>query len=883
VSILITDTASSPERIAANELIKTLKEIYPDVGFSLNTSGSGRVIRIGTPSSSPDLLKHVDAAKLKGPESYLVTTAVIDGKKTGIILGADPLGVMYGVYGLLEKLGCGFFISFDAIARPSETGFCFDAWDITNHPLFEDRLVFPWHNFLSGPTGWDLKDWKKYIEQAQKGGFNTLKVHAYGNNPMFSFSFKGMNKPVGYLASSDKGRDWATTHVNDARRMIGGFLFDDSVFACEAAKVPDNKRVESVQSMMRKAFEYAAQRGVKVNFGLDFDLRSCNPQDIIKSMDESDRFRVDYKGIGWMDEAPGEVWLVRPDTSDGYAYYKAQANALLSAYPAIDTVTLWRRNDGSLWTALTFEQMPAEWQAEYKAYVETHPAAAELKQSVAAFGMAKVIKAWRKALDEMGQQNVKLAMGSWNASWIPGAVEFFPEEIKFVALTLGSEMTGKRMIPIFWAHHDDVTYIGAPHKPTGNLAGALNGPGVGGCGVLHWLTHPLDIYLTSIARQLWKNSSEEGKLETISGWMAERCFAPENKEVMGAYLTSWIKTMPNFSRETGDLFIEKCHIDKNIGDLEGFSKKRDARLAILKKADLSVMTDQQKKQYQFFVDYEQFISDIVHTHARYEEAREKIKAGNIDEARKLILACDPQKVVEEYAQAIRRVGPTRGQEGLVFSMNLRWIPVFTRLRQQLGLEPVRYNFGPTAHETLAQAPGYLTYYIGPDKTLWQTLGNAETGTEVFAIQNVAAGENTDGTIAEICGNGIQRAGPLTITLSPIPRKYKNKVLDKAVFGEESIPAGEYKLSLMMAEPDASSVGDRVMKVIVSSRKKGEKATGSGKETELGEIDILKLAGSRNKVLVVEYPVTLESNGTLDVTLVPTKGKALICGAVLSPR
>ena len=116
VSILITDTASSPERIAANELIKTLKEIYPDVGFSLNTSGSGRVIRIGTPSSSPDLLKHVDAAKLKGPESYLVTTAVIDGKKTGIILGADPLGVMYGVYGLLEKLGCGFFISFDAIA-----------------------------------------------------------------------------------------------------------------------------------------------------------------------------------------------------------------------------------------------------------------------------------------------------------------------------------------------------------------------------------------------------------------------------------------------------------------------------------------------------------------------------------------------------------------------------------------------------------------------------------------------------------------------------------------------------------------------------------------------------------------------------------------------
>ena len=64
------------------------------------------------------------------------------------------------------------------------------------------------------------------LRQSQKMGYNAIMVHAYGNNPMVSFTFNGKTKPVGYLSTTVKGRDWSTMHVNDVRRLWGGQVFD---------------------------------------------------------------------------------------------------------------------------------------------------------------------------------------------------------------------------------------------------------------------------------------------------------------------------------------------------------------------------------------------------------------------------------------------------------------------------------------------------------------------------------------------------------------------------------------------------------------------------------------------------------------------------------
>lgn len=289
VSISAPPNASSPETIAAAELAEQLGALYPDVQFVLGGARGDAAIRLGTPESDPELAARVGPEALNGAESYVVTTVEIDGRRTGVVLGYDPSGVMYGVYGLLERLGAGFFLSLDTAAAPRPGAFDFTEWDLANHPLTPVRIVFNWHNFLSGCTTWDLKDWKSWIRQSQKSGFNTIMVHAYGNNPMFTFDFNGLEKPVGYLATTRQGRDWSVNHVNDVRHMHGGILFDEPVFGSEAAKVPDGELVEAKQTMMRQAFEYARQRGVKVNFSLDFDVSSTNPPEMIMSLDPADR------------------------------------------------------------------------------------------------------------------------------------------------------------------------------------------------------------------------------------------------------------------------------------------------------------------------------------------------------------------------------------------------------------------------------------------------------------------------------------------------------------------------------------------------------------------------------------------------------------------
>jgi len=415
VEILIPSKASSPENVAAAELAGYLKKLYPDTEFTVagkTAAKAGMAIRLGTPDSTPDLLKYIGERKLQGPESYVVTKATIDGRETGIILGADPAGVMYGVYGLLERLGCGFFLSFDTVPKPLNEAFGFDKWDMANHPLTPIRMVFNWHNFLTGCTTWDLDHWKEWIAQSQKSGFNTVMVHAYGNNPMFSFAFNGKTKDVGYVASTRHGRDWGINHINDIRRGHGGFLFNDAVFGSEAAKVPYDQRVQAKQAMMRKAFEYAEERGVKINFALDVDTEGANPQDVIKTLAEEDRFKI------------SEMWVARPDTPSGYQYYKAQAKALFDAYPQITTLTLWRRKGpglGSVWPLIKVSEMPESWQAEYNAHLAANPKAAKVDLSVFNFAIAKVFKAWRTALNELGLEGISIATGSWRFEWL-GAV-----------------------------------------------------------------------------------------------------------------------------------------------------------------------------------------------------------------------------------------------------------------------------------------------------------------------------------------------------------------------------------------------------------------------------------------------------------------------------
>ena len=41
---------------------------------------------------------------------------------------------------------------------------------------FNIRGVLPWHNFLSGPTGWNLEDYRDYLDECQQYGINFIII-----------------------------------------------------------------------------------------------------------------------------------------------------------------------------------------------------------------------------------------------------------------------------------------------------------------------------------------------------------------------------------------------------------------------------------------------------------------------------------------------------------------------------------------------------------------------------------------------------------------------------------------------------------------------------------------------------------------------------------
>jgi len=169
--IVISPEAAPSEKIAAKELSHYLHKLYPNTRFEVvrkKTRDANHVIYLGCVESFPQLGKHIGNKELTRPESYMVTTARIDGGNVGIILGSDSGGAMYGVYNLLEKLGCGFYLSYDTFPSGRGDNFSFDGWELSDAPLVQDRIVFNWHNFLSGCSTWNLSDWKHWTIQAQK-------------------------------------------------------------------------------------------------------------------------------------------------------------------------------------------------------------------------------------------------------------------------------------------------------------------------------------------------------------------------------------------------------------------------------------------------------------------------------------------------------------------------------------------------------------------------------------------------------------------------------------------------------------------------------------------------------------------------------------------
>ncbi|MHC4687123.1 MAG: hypothetical protein ACYTEW_22865, partial [Planctomycetota bacterium] len=755
--------------------------------------------------------------------------------------------------------------------------------ELSDAPLVQDRIVFNWHNFLSGCSTWNLSDWKHWTIQAQKMGYNGVMVHAYGNNPMVKFSFNGADKPVGYLSTTQKGRDWSTQHVNDVRRLWGGFVFDGPVFGSEAAIVSDADRADAARRLMHNVFAHAEERDMDVYFAVDVDTASANPQAVIATLPREARFPITVEQMRWMNQQGGKFWLPNPDTPEGYRYYKAQVKALLNAYPQIDCLVVWFRHGNTPWMAMKATEMPESWRKEYRDELEKTPEAAKLWRSHNFFALGKIVMAFERALKEAGRDNVQIAVGSWRFDFLPGCDRFLPRHVKFIPLdwevlhdrsrlrnsesrqVIREAGAHRPVMPVVWAHHDDGNYVGRPYTPYSDFHSRLVDSRACGFGIIHWTTRPLDLYFKSLSRQVWRATRNQ-PLRATCNEMAERSFGINAGEKMGEYLYRWVTEAPKIGRDTSDRFI-----DRKLSDIADIVPGYEQRMELVDSVEQRLMDAAGRDRLDYFKGLERFITDVHRTEEAFRRSRDLYKAGDLAAARRAMASCRPGRVIERYARSSSLGRTTRGEQGLVASMNLRWLTHYVRHRQTLGTEPVRYNFAPTSHDPLAQSMGTFTFHFGPKRQVWECFGTKETGAPTFVVPNdinITRSDDVPAAYEEICRNGIGSDKPITITLQPIMAKGGRGQVNLA-----QLPAGKYRLELLMLEPKSTGPGQRLFNVTVRHRTVS---------IETDRIDIFKQTGQDNRILVRRYPITLEEPGRVDVILEPVKGKALLCGAILEP-
>jgi len=877
IGIVYPAGAETPVRIAAQELAAGLRGLYKgevcDVFEGQAPPEVRRVVHLCTRVSLHAWASPF-ADRLQGPEGYVVTTAEVGGRTVGLIAGSDSRGVMYGVHGLLEKLGYGTYLSVDARPEPRSGQFSFDGWDLADRPLVPTRIVFNWHNFLTGCSTWNLEHWNRWIERSQKMGFNTIMVHAYGNNPMAGFRFRGLDKPVGYLGSTGLGRSWFVNHVNDVRQMHGGEVFDKAVFGSTAAvDGTDAKRTEAARRLMGKVFERAERRGVNVIFAFDIDTAPGNPQELIALLDASERFQS------------GGCRLPNPDTPGGYAFYKAQVTGLLEAYPQIDTLALWHRSGGTPWMRFKHEEMPGPWQKQFDAICRKSPGAEKLWHARHMFGMGKVAAACRKALREIGRKDVSIAFGSWHYGFLAGADRFMPEGVTLIPLdwmvlvdrsqlrntesaaVIRKVAEHRPVLPIVWAHHDDGAHVMRPFRPFDKFQDRLDEARCTehGYGILHWMTRPLDLYFTSLARQTWGRTRNE-PFATTSRRAAGHWFGPAHRQTLGRYLQQWVQEAPIFARETSDWFV-----DRPLGEPGPIAQSTRERIRPLHEINLTAMRSDAKQRVGYFKGIEKFTGEVHRLERAFRQAHQLIERGRLDKAREVAksITGQPQRVIRELARSLRQDGITRGGQGLIVTLNTRWLPHYVRLHQRLGLAPIRYNFGRTVHDPIAPRPGRFTFHFDPAKRIWQTLGQKETGAKVFAFGPDTAldvGDNAPAGLDRIARQGLDLGKTLTIPLRPIMYGAYGR---KDIKQSPHVPVGQYRLTTWTILSAAH--GERAFQLTV---------TCGGKV--VGQFDEQTGIGNNGQPVLSrrDYKVTIENPGEVKVTVKPVKGKVLLSGMLL---
>ena len=375
-----------------------------------------------------------------------------------------------------------------------------------------------------------------------------------------------------------------------------------------------------------------------------------------------------------------------------------------------------------------------------------------------------------------------MTAGSWRFAYLPSADAFLPVGVGLMPLdydyafpsdpvqeSLRAIGRHRPVVPIVWAQHDDREYAGRSYTPFAGLGSMLRWSNSAGYGVIHWTTRPLDLFFKNVSQQVWQ-ASENETLDVTAGEMAKRTFGAKAQEPGKRYLLNWIYDGPTFGEETTDRFVNRIHVLDASNEAAGAR----VRLDLLNKMRPLAEEKPTQEWIAYFADWERYATGIYEAQSALQKSYAASESGDLAQARSEIAAAGPEAAIEAYARTILHGQTSRGEKGILITLNLRWLPYFEAQRQAVGLEPLQVEFAPTTHEPLAQGAGHFTFDFDALHKVIEVLGTSELGVEVHTF---APGTK--------CASGIAVSAPVQLAVGGL--------------AGTKLPDGNYRMKLMMAD------------------------------------------------------------------------------------
>ena len=363
------------------------------------------------------------------------------------------------------------------------------ALDLRRAPAFATRGLLPWYDFLSGPSAWNLADYRLIVDRMVRMGLNFIGFHVYskgpvtrsqGAEPFLSFTYHGVGHDAVIDTTQTNRWGYLPKRVSDFAYGTDRF-FAGEVFGADAALLATGPldAAAHAKSLLHDALTYAKARGLRVCVGFE---PAAIPDEIVDALPANARRHIQTPlgpddALDLTSAAAREILHLRLDD-------------LLATYLMVDAVWLWQNEDAA-WTVRHEGDEVLPFDASYL----------------------------RLAYDYLKERapRVQLVVSGWGAvhQHFDDLHTALPDDVAFSALNhyLGSSQTddvygrlgARSRWPIPWLEDDATLWHPQYHLHRfHNDVLRAHRFGCDGMIGIHWRTRVIDHNASYFARSLWE-------------------------------------------------------------------------------------------------------------------------------------------------------------------------------------------------------------------------------------------------------------------------------------------------------------------------------------------------------------------------------------------